>query len=625
MLAHLVLASAGIFGGSVQAQVLDVCKSGCRFTEVCGMQIGGIVNDDDCSVEESNTCRAGSALASFSDSSITKPYLIRVGPGVYSECIKFSGRTDITIQGSGIDATIFDLWPYPTEAVPNGGVIGIGATQGAAVGTTARIAIKDLSVYSHVNVAPEAAIHLGLEGLSDGEKVGWDDILIDNVRAVGYHDGIQWMGPRDANIPVPPRLTIRNSIIASGHDALTQKGLATTLVQDSLVIAKTNYCESTNATLLAAISGTVVNGGSTTTFLVESADDFGDDATNGRRVTLSGGTCGAGTDGWLTNFDAATDTQTFGPAAGFTPDNTCSYSIAAVPNSANAECSRVDWSTIGGNWKTTGAHVSAKATGWAGSTSTLTLKNVKIFGELNDFSLLLQVCDGGQSHFSGVVNYAGIIDNIILNNVDIDMNVAVDARDGILCAHPVTCVHLAGETTDAASWTGRCRITNSGDADINVSGVVSSSADGAAVLSVPFAYLDIDNTVGSYAGTETYFAQGNSDVLNVGRIVTDEDVTTSGTITMLNGARLDSVTATSSIDFASSLLMACTDSSAITVTGAETDDTVDLGIPNAAAVAGSHFFAWVNAADQVTIRHCCLGAVACDPASATFRVTASTP
>ena len=473
MFAILVFAATGIIGGYAPAQVLDVCKSGCRFTFVCNSNLDDQSDVNDCATETA-VCKAGSAIASISDSSITKPYLIRVGPGVYSECIKIHGKTDITIQGSGPDATVFDLWPYPTGVQPDGGVIGIGATTGVAVGTTARIAIKDLSVYSHVNDSPESAIHLGNEALTDGGKVGWDDILIDNVIAVGYHDGIQWMGPRDANIPVPPRLTIRNSYIASGHDAVTQKGLATALVQDSTIIAKTNYCESTNATLLAVVSGAVVNGGSTTTFLVESADDFGDDATNGRRVTLSGGACGAGTDFWLTDFVASTDTETFQPAAAFTPDNTCSYSIAAVPNSANAACTRVDWSTIGGVWKTTGVHVSAKATGWTGSTSTLTLKNVKIFGELNDFSLSTGACSGGQAHFSGVVNYAGLIDNLILDNVDIDMKLAVDSLDGGTCAHPVTCVHLAGETTDAAMWTGRCRITNSGDADINVSGVVSS-------------------------------------------------------------------------------------------------------------------------------------------------------
>ena len=142
---------------------------------------------------------------------------------------------------------------------------------------------------------------------------------------------------------------------------------------------------------------------------------------------------------------------------------------------------------------------------------------------------------------------------------------------------------------------------------------------------MPFASIDIDNTVGSYVGTETYFAQGDSDALNIGRIITDEDVTTSGTITFLNGARADSVTATSAIDFASALINVCADSSAITVTGAETDDTVDLGVPAAAYVTGSQFFAWVNAADQVTIRHCCIGAATCDPASGTFRVTARTP
>ena len=81
------------------------------------------------------------------------------------------------------------------------------------------------------------------------------------------------------------------------------------------------------------------------------------------------------------------------------------------------------------------------------------------------------------------------------------------------------------------------------------------------------------------------------------------------------------LTGSATIDFASIAITTCADSSAITVTGAAAGDVVRVGVPNGAMVTGSQFTAWANATDQVTVRHCCIGAATCDPASGTFKVS----
>jgi len=71
------------------------------------------------------------------------------------------------------------------------------------------------------------------------------------------------------------------------------------------------------------------------------------------------------------------------------------------------------------------------------------------------------------------------------------------------------------------------------------------------------------------------------------------------------------------IDFASSAIV-CTDSSAITVTGAVAGDPCFVG-PPAAIADNSSFTCYVSAADAVKVRHCPAG-TAIDPASATYSV-----
>ena len=71
------------------------------------------------------------------------------------------------------------------------------------------------------------------------------------------------------------------------------------------------------------------------------------------------------------------------------------------------------------------------------------------------------------------------------------------------------------------------------------------------------------------------------------------------------------------IDFVSGTIV-CTDSAAITVTGARAGDACFVG-PPASPAANSTFSCYVSASDAVKVRHCPAG-TAVDPASATYYV-----
>lgn len=102
------------------------------------------------------------------------------------------------------------------------------------------------------------------------------------------------------------------------------------------------------------------------------------------------------------------------------------------------------------------------------------------------------------------------------------------------------------------------------------------------------------------------------------------DPTADRTITLpqATGTVLQALSATGTIDFASTASNVCSAASTITVTGAADGDKAFASSTNAALGGnGSFLVAWVNAADTVSIRHCNLSAAAIDPASATFRAT----
>lgn len=79
-----------------------------------------------------------------------------------------------------------------------------------------------------------------------------------------------------------------------------------------------------------------------------------------------------------------------------------------------------------------------------------------------------------------------------------------------------------------------------------------------------------------------------------------------------------SIRRTSTLDFDSAVNGTCSPDLTIAVTSASIGAEVSIRTPNQAVVAGSMFHAWVSSSGVVSIRHCCVGAVSCDPASGTF-------
>jgi hypothetical protein len=79
------------------------------------------------------------------------------------------------------------------------------------------------------------------------------------------------------------------------------------------------------------------------------------------------------------------------------------------------------------------------------------------------------------------------------------------------------------------------------------------------------------------------------------------------------------ISATATLDFGTMTAPGCASDLAVTAVGAAVGDTVSLGVPSGSVPAGVQFFAWVSAADTVTIRACAF-AGSPDPANGSFRV-----
>lgn len=135
--------------------------------------------------------------------------------------------------------------------------------------------------------------------------------------------------------------------------------------------------------------------------------------------------------------------------------------------------------------------------------------------------------------------------------------------------------------------------------------------------------FDNKSLIGSgvrFSGVDTYVAtEGITGTIHlyVGTSTVAKATSSGFTIGSTGTAISSSIRGTGTLDFASAAAGACSADLTIAVTGAVAGSDVDLG-PPAARVAGAVFDAWVSAADTVTVRHCCVNSVACDPASGTF-------
>ncbi len=130
---------------------------------------------------------------------------------------------------------------------------------------------------------------------------------------------------------------------------------------------------------------------------------------------------------------------------------------------------------------------------------------------------------------------------------------------------------------------------------------------------------DINFAVSNSAGTAQFSVDHEGDVVAAATIKG-----TTGLIVGATGTAIaSSYRATGVIDFANKVAAGCQDGTPFTTTGAAVGSECIVGAP-AAPEANSSFTCFVNAADAVTVRHCCHSAN-CDPASATYAVRVFNP
>ena len=533
----------GIFGSGRQAQIVSVGKSGARFSVICNAT---------CATATA-TCATGSALASITDASITKPYIVSLGPGVYNECVSIDNQTDIALVGAGIDKTI--IRPTVTAAADvNGGVVRVGNST-ATEDSSNRIGIFNLTVQNDAFSSPEAAIQLGQEG-GNSAAAPWDNVIIGNVKTIGHHDSIQWAGdtPNGAACgPQPPRLWVYNTIAIGGRDNVVKKGCSDVRMWSDEVMTKTNYCESTDTAHLASSTGTLASGSSTTVFVLPATETSPasppatiDDFYVGRKIdfTGSGAPCNVGNQqGWMTDYVGASRQVTVIPALGFTPSNACTYTINAVNNVTTPPCTDIDWTVIASNfagfgaWKDTGVHLRGLSTTVTDATTDrFEMNNSRIAVEVNDFGPNAAQACVGQGHVNCVLAYttggAELNGTFIFDDVDCRMNITMDMQDTQTCTTGVAGVAISdtAQFNGYMQWDGRVTIDNSGDPDVNVQGIVSQST-AAGALKILNGYIDINNTAGGAANVTTSILQANTSTLAVRDIQSDAVLTTSGTET----------------------------------------------------------------------------------------------
>jgi hypothetical protein len=135
-----------------------------------------------------------------------------------------------------------------------------------------------------------------------------------------------------------------------------------------------------------------------------------------------------------------------------------------------------------------------------------------------------------------------------------------------------------------------------------------------------------DDSGGGFSGAGIGFDSAQSSMrIYVTGLIIDGNSSFNGIVFMPQGTSvgggatlLKVMSATAALDFPLTSAQNSADLT-ITVNGAATGDTVDLGVPTAAILANSDYTAWVSAANTVTVRFNNYSAGAQNPTSGTFR------
>jgi hypothetical protein len=285
-------------------------------------------------------------------------------------------------------------------------------------------------------------------------------------------------------------------------------------------------------------------------FVIAAADDYGtDDGYLFRTVTLSdggGADCGAtnacdGITAVVTDYVTATDTLTFDFAAACAEAITtgCNYTIAAMPQWRESPCTTKDWPAIAGTigatafWKMTGFHFGVAGPLTANTLDETTIENGTIHMRINASAMGTAACTG-QSPIAGVLTHSTPNwTRATLNNLNIDIEINSNQRDPA-CANPIACVAFTGAAEFGEFNLDKihCKVRNTADPDENTRGIIANSTQGTPTVTLGDAYIDIDNTVGSYVGTSTALLATTTTLKVVGDVSSPDLLTLEGTTAM---------------------------------------------------------------------------------------------
>ena len=339
----------GIFGQTKVPVVVTACSSGCDFTKICNDDpttwIGAITQD----------CEADSAMASITDSSITKPYRLDIKPGIYNEILVIKDKTDIEIL-LAFGTRIISHPALGTTSKADGN--GVGTLRIAPSGNTTqveRIIISGWGSFeNHVRAGDpngtsfggqkfEAACQIGAEDGTGGDAQ-WTDVYFGgNVRCIGVDEGINIAGTETDDDPDAPRFYAKDLEAIGGHKACNIEGNIAGRWDDGGCTVWTNYCSITSA----AQTGNVGDTGNSTTAIHLDGILGADGLLVGRSVTLATAACAAGATRKIGSWTLATEVATTDPndALPFTPDPNCTYSVSLAPMGEDPPCTDFSWET----------------------------------------------------------------------------------------------------------------------------------------------------------------------------------------------------------------------------------------------------------------------------------------
>lgn len=183
------------------------------------------------------------------------------------------------------------------------------------------------------------------------------------------------------------------------------------------------------------------------------------------------------------------------------------YTIAAVPNVDQSPCRDVDWTSAGGKWKHTCAHIGVTQGSAPHPLDSLTIEDVQCSVILNESSMGVNTTSAGCSHqneTTGFLAYRGGTEYgpVELNNFDVNVQVNTDQADST-CANPIAAIMATGGSrTSEIVWQDSEAHVTSSDSDEDITAIVTDSSN-PVDLSVSNVSVEVNATAPGFTGTRS--------------------------------------------------------------------------------------------------------------------------